>query len=484
MKRSNRSRFSRAMSVAMTTLLWFSATSYGDDNLQAVKLLAAIREGDVKIVRFLLRDPELANYWFHHGTTPLHEAAEHDQRSIVSVLIENKAELLRVDKNLETAQDRALQLGHNMVAAQIHLALPEEERFDNLMYVLDALVRNDASEHYPFFVEFLPEGRTIEYHEIDFFFQAASNGSVGMLGRFLSQGRNFDEQERLSRWTALHYFSAGGFLELIQKFYGDRSDIDVPDGSGQTPLSVAVASGHTPIVEYLAKRGADPNAADHDGNTPLHMAARWGRPTCVELLVQYGADAKRVNSSGLSPLDVALERGRHELVPVFPVDAPAKRFGVTPEDAHRIRLKNAVLASNVGQVQSLLSKSAAPIDSIDEQGQALIHYACTVGNPDLVRVLLAAGADANRIDALSGWSPLMMAVVGGHEEAVKVLLMSEANVNHQDVRGWSALHLAHFYGNDAIIQALSVSHPDLSLVNDDGETAEQVASQRATAVAQ
>jgi ankyrin repeat protein len=65
-----------------------------------------------------------------------------------------------------------------------------------------------------------------------------------------------------------------------------------------------------------------------------------------------------------------------------------------------------------------------------------------------------------------------------------VLLMSGANVNHQDVRGWSALHLAHFSENDAIIQALSVSHPDLSLVNDDGKTAEQLTSLRASVVTQ
>lgn len=474
-------RFYPLIALAVITLL--VSTAQADESPRATRLYDAIAQNKPKAVQHFLQDATLANTWFHRGTTPLHVAAEKGNPQIVAILIEKGADLMRLNKNLETAQDIALRNGHNFVAAQICYALPEPEQFDNLMYVLDALVRYDSTEHFPLFRNRIPEERTIEYHEMDFLFLAASCGSTTMLRFLLDEGRDLEERDSLSQWTVLHHLASRGHLGLIQTVYGDRDDIDSVDGSGQTPLAVAVASGHEDVAAYLIARGADVNAADQYGNTPLHIAARWDRPRCAEVLVQSGAHSASRNTSGLFPLDVALERGRENLVAVFPVDAPAKRFGETPEEAHWIRLKNAIVDGKVGQTQSLLNKSAAGIDQIDHQGQGLIHYACTNGNPQLVQVLAAAGADVNLLDALSGWSPLMMSVVSGQVDTVNAILVSGADVNHQDIRGWTALHVAHFYGIPEIIQAIEGADPDTSLVNDDGQTADALSHSRSAALA-
>lgn len=59
-------------------------------------------------------------------------------------------------------------------------------------------------------------------------------------------------------------------------------------------------------------------------------------------------------------------------------------------------------------------------------------------------LVLAAGlrVDLLRRVTLVCRTPLMLAVVGGHVDAVSLLLEREANVNTADKKGLMALHLA------------------------------------------
>ena len=65
------------------------------------------------------------------------------------------------------------------------------------------------------------------------------------------------------------------------------------DYDGRTPLHIAVAEGHTQIVELLLKKGADCNALDRWQNTPLSEAMRSGirvgKDDITELLMRNGA---------------------------------------------------------------------------------------------------------------------------------------------------------------------------------------------------
>ena len=44
----------------------------------------------------------------------------------------------------------------------------------------------------------------------------------------------------------------------------------------QTPLAVAAAYNHVPVIEYLLKKGAHIETQDKDGYTPLLLAASEG----------------------------------------------------------------------------------------------------------------------------------------------------------------------------------------------------------------
>ncbi|GFN78494.1 inhibitor kappa b [Plakobranchus ocellatus] len=62
-------------------------------------------------------------------------------------------------------------------------------------------------------------------------------------------------------------------------------DLGVRNFDGQSPLHVAVISGHQRIVQLLLNAGADPNIGEaKSGRTALHLASERGRVELVELL--------------------------------------------------------------------------------------------------------------------------------------------------------------------------------------------------------
>ena len=57
-------------------------------------------------------------------------------------------------------------------------------------------------------------------------------------------------------------------------------------------------------------------------------------------------------------------------------------------------------------------------------------YASMYGHLEIVKVLLAAGADVNKSEN-DGWTPLLYASMHGHLEIVKVLVLAKAHVLSQ-----------------------------------------------------
>jgi ankyrin repeat protein len=57
-----------------------------------------------------------------------------------------------------------------------------------------------------------------------------------------------------------------------------------------------------------------------------------------------------------------------------------------------------------------------------------LEQGARLGNPDVVRSLLKAGAIVNVQDR-RGWTPLMVAAGGGHVEVVRLLLGRGANIS-------------------------------------------------------
>ena len=161
---------------------------------------------------------------------------------------------------------------------------------------------------------------------------------------------------------------------------------------------------------------------------PLHDAARYNAdPSVVEALVRGGADIRATGGRAMyAPLHYA---ARHNSAAVV---SALLRSGAQPNDVN-------------GQIDPAWDKSP------NVNGNMALHVAAGTDNAAVIDALVAAGADVRQINA-SGFTPLHVAVVRGHEASLSALLRHGADPNAAvalvgdgtpmvDCTGCNAIHL-------------------------------------------
>ncbi len=241
------------------------------------------------------------------------------------------------------------------------------------------------------------------------------------------------------------HYEAHVQIETIAHHTPDGSPHHNPDGSPAAPVNVErsapPADNCSPDqIQWMAHSGnleelerclpLHPNylnRADGQGWTPLHEASRSGHTQVVEFLLRSGANADARTDAGKSSLDLAhqyLERDHA-------VTQTLRRH--TPQQA--------------------VDHSSPPTDNCPpDQIQWMAHF----GNlKELERCLPLHPGYLNRADG-QGWTPLHEASRAGHTQIVEYLLHSGANVDVRTDAGKSPLDLAHQHleKDHAVIQIL------------------------------
>ena len=91
-------------------------------------------------------------------------------------------------------------------------------------------------------------------------------------------------------------------------------------------------------------------------------------------------------------------------------------------------------------------------------GHTALTWACKKGYLEIVKWLLAAGADKDKATS-DGDTPLIWAAHRGHVEIVQVLLAAGAHKNNVTSDGETALSLATSKGHQEIVQLLQPAGP-------------------------
>lgn len=416
-------------------------------------LLQAAAEGDIAQIKSLLSKGVEINTRDERGLTPLHHAASSGHNDIVELLIAKGAETNSKDKWGYTPLYYAIWSQHKdivklLVAKGADVSLKPEKDYPPLHYavwmedvdIVKVVVDNGAK----FDVKDQDGWTAFRY--------AASQGSQDMVEFFVSKGADV---------STFHLAACVGDLTRVQDFVQQGTDIDTKDEMDWTALYWAASTGQTDVAEFLIARGADVDAKAEDSSTLLHQAARAGSVKLVKLLIAKGADVNANDKRANTSLHSAASKGHREVAGLLiakGADVNAiGRNGWTP-------LHNAARQGHRDVVELLLSKGS-DINAKDKQGRTPLWWANRIGHKeivellmakgatislhtvvssgdlDMLRRLIAKGADVNAKDRY-GLTPLHVAASRQDKKIVALLLAHDAKVNVKDKAGRTTLHYA------------------------------------------
>ena len=137
------------------------------------------------------------------------------------------------------------------------------------------------------------------------------------------------------------------------------------------------------------------------------------------------------------------------------------------------KLFNAVVRAKTNDVRALIRKGA-DVNSLDTWDLTALHHACRKGHPDIVRLLLEAGADPNRRrdEDPQGETPLDIVCTSNFVPGISSLLLSHgADVNVKDpLREETLLHNACREGLTEVVRFLLAHGADVHCQDKFGNT--------------
>jgi ankyrin repeat protein len=192
-----------------------------------------------------------------------------------------------------------------------------------------------------------------------------------------------------------------------------------PAGTDDLGLVDAARTQDSARVRDLLTRKAEVNAGSQDGSTALLWAAHWNDIATADLLIRAQADANIANDFGMTPLSRACTNGSAALV-------------------------------------ELLLKAGANPNARIATGETPVMTCASSGTVDAIRMLIARGADVNAKEPSQNQDALMWAAAERHPNVVRLLMEAGANPQAHTKKGFTALHFAAREGDvDSVRQLLA-----------------------------
>jgi ankyrin repeat protein len=317
---------------------------------------------------------------------------------------------------------------------------------------------------------------------------AAFSGRLENVKLLLRRGLDVNAREKGDNTYAMHWAAAAGHLDVVRRLADAGGDV-VGRGDDHELEVIGWAStwdggddaAHRAVADFLVSRGArhhifsaiafnmadevrrivasDPSALtkrqshNEDFRLPLHFAVLRNRPEMVALLLELGADPLATDGTGYSATAYAtqpdVDRSMMELIrarigtadlftdlALGDWDSAARILNESPDVVKPGGASSGVLhlmakRNNVAAVRWLLDHGVDPSARWNHWDAEVtpLHLAILGKHPEVVRVLLAAGADPTIRDTKHKASATEWAEFFGQKEIVQILAAHQAKVN-------------------------------------------------------
>ncbi len=454
-----------------------------------VRLVDAAAEQDAQAVRALLNEGIDVNEPRADGTTALLWAAHWDDREMAELLLDAGAQVNAADDHgevplMRACENASLAMVKALVAAGADVNAAKASGLTSLMI-------------------------------------AAGTGSVQVVRALLAGGADVSATTTTGV-TALMWAVAAPHLDIAHVLLESTADVQVSSKKGFTPLLFAARNGDIELARLLISAGADVNEPGSDGTLPLVYSIIASQDAFALFLLEQGADPNGA-MQGVSPLHAAAGNASTWLAEWYRTHGRGAGAnggiyggvkGLTPE--RRLPVVQALLAhgadpnARITTTAVVLGYLARPrrgafeqnaVGTGDVRGATALWVAGFSANggglfgddaryrfdssPEIIRTLLAAGADPNLMTD-DGTTPLMVAAGLGYrsyqphtprgqrspsaEESVKALVEAGADVTAVNEGDFTALHAATFRGLNEVVEYLVEQGADIDARDYRGRT--------------
>lgn len=210
-------------------------------------------------------------------------------------------------------------------------------------------------------------------------------------------------------------------------------------------VTAAAVAAYVAIAMTMAGVSAPAVAAPLD---TMVKAAKFNDVSAARKMLARGIDPNAVDDQGMPLLLLAAREKSDDVALLLMQDKRTDVDKLDPAGENAMML--AAIAQDTPLVKALIDKGA----EVNKKGWTPLHYAASIGDDEIVKILLEASA---YIDAASpnGTTPLMMAARAGHGSTINLLIDQGADPTLKNQIGMSAVDFAKHYNEKDGVDALA-----------------------------
>ncbi|XP_054264127.1 putative ankyrin repeat protein RF_0381 [Macrosteles quadrilineatus] len=443
-------------------------------------LFRAIREGQTDIVHFCLRNnDDLLSAVDSEGSTPLHLACSLNNAEVLDLLLSKatpwQTPLHTAPENndprpFSSAKSSVVNIQDSNGNSPLHIA-----SINNCSKAIEELIRKGAIVDLP-----NSQGKTALH-------LAVQEGCSSVIDELLRLGANVNAKNAEGK-SPLHLAVLKKVLSIVAKLVQSGADLGAQDNRGNTPMHYSVVCGSLQVFKYLHHAGSVAST-NHRQQTLMHFVLEnLECKNCfdtINWLLFIGVDATAQDDRGETVLHYVAREGSVAYL------RSMKNNGVDFEKLVKVQSKDGRTALHLAAkynwlVFDWILKDVSDLDIKDSKGvtpfevltaehdrrfgndsMPLVHYCIHYRLCQVLKLVLSRNPDIER--KFKGDTPLIVAAKTENLNAVDLLISEGADLNAQNNKGQTALHVAVLKSSRLVLK-LACKGADVNIKSHQGKT--------------